>query len=71
MMRSNSAGDLQPGLGRRRRDQVDDHLVAHQRLAAPVLADEREEPVLDLVPFARARREVADRDRRPVSSASR
>src|ERR1700739_1098793 len=37
-------------------DQVDDGTIADQRLGAPVQADEREEPVLDLVPFAGARR---------------
>jgi hypothetical protein len=44
------------------RDQVDDHLVAGQRPAAPVLADVREQAVLDLVPLARAGREVTDLD---------
>src|SRR5262249_8109308 len=44
--------------GRRGRNQVDNHLVAHERLPAPVLADEGEQPMLDLVPLARARREV-------------
>ena len=41
-------------------DQVDDDLMAHQRLTAPVLRDVTEEPMLDLVPFARSRRKVAD-----------
>ena len=45
---------------RRVRDQVDDRLVASQRAAAPVDRDEREQAVLDLVPLARAGREVAD-----------
>ena len=33
-----------------------------KRLASPVLGDVAEHPVLDLVPLARARREVADGD---------
>lgn len=43
-------------------DEVDDDLVALQRSAAPVLRDLREKPVLDLIPLAGARREVADAD---------
>ena len=54
---------IRPRAGRRAGDQVDDHLVAHQRPAAPVLGDEAEQPMLDLVPLAGARREVADRER--------
>src|SRR5260370_18623198 len=50
------------GLRRGRRDQLQDHRVALARLAAPVLADPGEETMLDLVPFARARRQVAHRD---------
>src|SRR6186997_871215 len=45
------------------RDQVDNNLVADQRLAAPVLADEGEKTVLNLVPFAGTRRKVAHRNR--------
>ena len=41
-------------------DQVDDDLMTDQRLTAPVLADEREEAVFYLVPFAGPRRKVAD-----------
>src|SRR3954471_12256947 len=39
--------------------------MADQRLAAPVLPDEREKAMLDLVPLARPRREVAYRDLQP------
>src|ERR1022692_4105341 len=39
-------------------DQVDDDFMAHQRFAAPVLRDEREQMMLDLVPFAGSRRKV-------------
>ena len=54
--------DLQPRRRGRGRDQFDDHPMAHQRTAAPIPRDVREQPVLDLVPLARARREVADGD---------
>src|ERR1700758_3938681 len=50
--------DLQAGGGGG--DQVEDHLVAAQRPAAPVDADEREQPVLDLVPLRRSRRKMAE-----------
>src|SRR5512135_298206 len=56
------ACDLQTRLGRRRCNQIDDRLVTDQRLASPVLADEREEPMLDLVPLARPWRQVTHRD---------
>ena len=52
--------DLQAGAGGGRADQVDDHLVAGQRPAAPVEADEAEQPVLDFVPFRGPGREVAE-----------
>ena len=41
---------------------MDDDLMTNQRLAPPVLADEGEQAVFDLVPFAGARWEVADRN---------
>ena len=44
---------------------ADDYLVADQRLPPPVHADEREQAVLDLVPLAGARREMADGDFHP------
>src|SRR5512135_3434057 len=56
------ACDFQTRLGRRRCNEVDDRLVTDQRLASPVLADEREEPMRDLVPLARPWREVTHRD---------
>ena len=49
-------------LGGGRRDQLEDHLVNGEGASAPVHADLREEPVLDLVPFAGAGRQVADGD---------
>ena len=44
------------------RDQAENHGLAHQGLATPVLANEREQAMLDLVPLARARWEVAEAD---------
>ena len=45
----------QAGLRGGRRDQIDDDAVADQRRGLPVHRDEREQAVLYLVPFARAR----------------
>ena len=56
-----TALDLQ-ALGGSAGDQADGGLVIPEGLAAPVRGDEREQPVFDLVPFARARREAADRN---------
>ena len=56
-------GDGQPLGGRGSRDELHDRFVVAQRFAAPVRRDEREEPVLDLVPLAGPGREVAGRDR--------
>ena len=47
----------------RRRDEVDDDLMGDERFSSPVLRDEGEEAVFNLVPFARAGREVANGDR--------
>jgi hypothetical protein len=43
-------------------NKVDDDFMTDERLASPVLADEREQPMFDLVPLARAWWEVRDRD---------
>src|SRR5688500_20279791 len=56
------AADGEAGFGGGRSDQLDDGLIADERPAAPVLGDEREEAVLDLVPFAGAWREMTDGD---------
>ena len=56
------SADFEAGLGCRRRDQLNDGAIAPQRLPPPVDGDERKEPMLDLVPFAGAGRQVADRD---------
>lgn len=52
----------QPSFGRGCGNQLEDHGVADKRLAAPILTDPGEETLLDLVPCARAWRQVADRD---------
>ena len=44
-------------------DQVNNHFVADQRAAAPVLRDVAEHAVFDFVPFAGPRREMTDMDR--------
>src|SRR6516225_9306369 len=54
--------DPQSGLGRGGGDEIDNHLVTHERFAAPVWTDEREQPLLNLVPLAGSGRQVADRD---------
>jgi len=50
--------------GRGGRDQNHNDRVAEQGLASPVLTDEGEQAVFDLVPLLRARREMAYRDGR-------
>ena len=50
--------NCKPGLGLGGSDQIDDDTVADQRRGLPVHRDEREQPMLDLVPFARPRRQV-------------
>ena len=40
--------------------EIHDHLMTDERFAPPVLADEGEQTVLDLVPLAGSRRQVAD-----------
>ena len=54
--------DPESGGGGRRGDEADNGFKTAQRFPAPVLADEGKEPVLDLVPLAGARREMADND---------
>ena len=57
------AADLETGFGRCRADQLNDDLMADQRLSAPVAGDEGKQAMLDLVPFAGAGRQVTDGDR--------
>jgi hypothetical protein len=53
---------VQTGARGGRGDQLNHRVVPDQRLGAPVLADEREQAVLDLVPLAGAKREMAEHD---------
>ena len=61
-VRGAAAIDLQFHAGRGGADQVDDGREAVQGLAAPVLADEREQPVLNPIPLAGAGRQVGHAD---------
>src|SRR5262245_4484295 len=60
-----AALDFQPALGRCRRNQFHNYLVTRQRPATPVLRDEGEQPVFNLVPFAGTGRKVTHRDFQP------
>ena len=55
--------DFEAGLGRRRRDELDDRGPIRERPAAPILRDAAEQAMFDLVPFRRAWRVVPDLDR--------
>jgi hypothetical protein len=57
--------DLESGARLSGTNQIDDGLIIDQGLSSPVQTDEREKPVLDLVPLAGSRRIVTDRDRYP------
>lgn len=48
-----------------RADEMHDRRQRQQGTASPVLADEREQPMLNLVPFAGPRRQMTDMDRQP------
>src|SRR5205814_4642120 len=52
--------DDQAGACRGAGDETHDRLMAHQGPAAPVVRDETEQPMLDLVPLAGTGREVTD-----------
>ena len=54
--------DGQSTLGGSAANEIDDDFMADQWLAPPVHADVAEHAVFDLIPFARAWREVADRN---------
>ena len=45
-----TAFHVQAGASGRARDQLHDGLMADQRFSPPVLCDEREQPVFDLIP---------------------
>ena len=64
-IRIETAFHFQSCLGRGRRNQVDDDFVADQWFATPVLADEREQAMFDLVPLAGSRRKMADGNFQP------
>ena len=53
---------FEAGFGRGGGDQLNDRAIAAQRLAPPVDGDERKKTMLDLVPLAGARRQVANSD---------
>ena len=57
--------DAEPRPAVRRANQAHDGREVHERRAAPVHRDVREQAMLDLVPLARARRKVTDRDGEP------
>ena len=57
--------DFQPSPGRRADDQIDHYFMAEQGLPPPIHADMAEHPMLDLVPLAGPRREMAHRDVQP------
>src|SRR5674536_210029 len=59
------AANGETGFCRRRRDQFDDGGSAGQRTPAPVLRNVTEQAMLDLVPFRRAGRIVANADGQP------
>ena len=58
-------GDGKSAVGGGAGDQLDNDQIADQRLAAPILGDEREQPMFDLVPLAGARWDMADSDLDP------
>ena len=57
--------DFQSGLRCCIRNQIDDHLVTDQGSSPPILGNVGEHAMLDFVPLAGARWEVAHMDRHP------
>src|SRR5216684_9011777 len=55
-----AATNGEAGIGSGGADQLENDLMADERGCPPVLGDEREEPMLDLVPFGGAGRQMAD-----------
>jgi hypothetical protein len=53
----------QAGFPGGRRNQFEDHGIADERFATPILADPGKEAMLNLVPFARSRRETTEKQR--------
>jgi hypothetical protein len=62
--------DGQSGAGGGRRNELDDNFVADQRFGAPILADKREQAMLDLIPLAGTGGKWLTTISRPISSAS-
>ena len=60
-IRIDAAFHIETGARGRAGDQLHDGLITDQRLAPPVPRDEREQPVFDLVPFAGAWWQMANR----------
>src|SRR5713226_3291958 len=52
--------DLEATLGRRAANEIDHRFETEERAPAPVHTDERKQPMLDLAPFDRSRRILAD-----------
>ena len=64
MFRIEFGAHFEPALGCRVGDELDDCPITAQRFAAPIDGDEGKEPVLDFVPLAGPRWQMADRDRK-------
>ena len=64
-VRVNLRADLETHLCGGCCDEIYDDLMAHQGLPSPVLADEGEQTMFDLVPFAGARRQMANKNFNP------
>ena len=60
LVRVQNTSHLEAGLGFRGGNEADDGGMREQRLALPVLRDEGEESMLDLVPLARSGWKMAD-----------
>ena len=57
--------NIQAGCRGRSRDEIDNRRQTIERTAAPVLTNERKEPMLDFVPLTRPRWEMTDRNLQP------
>src|SRR5262245_10871414 len=57
---SNSAAHLEARFGGRGGDQLNNRLIAASRLSAPIDRDERKETMLNFVPLASFRRQMAN-----------
>src|SRR5437764_941034 len=55
--------EFQPSAGGGVCNEIDHSLVAEQWLASPILSNVTEHAMLDLIPFARPRRQMAHLDR--------